>query len=115
MRSACTMSRWIDPDRPWGLTSEQADSVKNDSLIRSILDERKRLQQRIKGKVTEVRRYQELNRRMLSERQRLRAALLKEIQEKYEIEGPVKTIEEQLAGLKVSSQPKVASYFSEDT
>jgi len=37
MRSACNMSRWIDPDRPWGLNTEQAESVNNNPIIRSLI------------------------------------------------------------------------------
>jgi hypothetical protein len=54
-------------------------------------------------------------RRIANEKKRLRAALLTEIQERYEREGPVKVIEQQLAGMKISKEPKIASYFSEDT
>jgi hypothetical protein len=115
MRSACTMSRWIDPDRPWGLTSEQASSVNNDPLIRALVEKRKRLNQLLKRKTAGHQEYQELNKGITNERQRLRAALLKEIQEKYEREEPVRVIEEQLSGLKISKKPKVFSYFTEDT
>lgn len=84
MRSACNMSRWIDPDRPWGLTSEQAESVNNDPIIRSLIQDRERLRRRLKSTASKHPKYQELNRRIASERERLRAALLVEIQEKYE-------------------------------
>ena len=50
--------------------------------------------------------YPELNKRIISERARLRAALLVEIQEKYKIEAPLRAIEQQLAGVKVSKEPK---------
>jgi len=115
MRSACNMSRWIDPDRPWGLTAEQAESVNNDPIIRSLTRRREKLSQRLKQKATEHPKYKVLVRRIANEKERLRAALLKEIQEKYEREGPVRVIERQLAGLKVSKEPKIVSYFSEDT
>ena len=115
MRSACNMSRWIDPDYPWGLPTEQAESVNEDPVIRSFLQHRDRLKQRLKGRPLDHPIYQKLNKRIASERERLRAALLEEIQKKYEIEDPVRAIEQQLAGIKVSKEPKILSYFSENT
>jgi hypothetical protein len=56
-----------------------------------------------------------LDTRIVSERKRRRAALLVKIQEKYEKEEPVRIIERQLAGVKVDTMSKVASYFSDDT
>ena len=115
MRSACNMSRWIDPDRPWGLTTEQAESVNNDPIIRSLVQERERLKRRLNGNTSRHAKYQELNKKIASERERLRAALLIETQENYEREGPVRSIERQLAGVKIDTAPKVVSYFSSDT
>src|SRR5579871_4625655 len=74
MRSACNMSRWIDPDRPWGLTAEQAESVNNDPVIRSLIQQRERFRQRLKQKATEHPKYKLLVRRISNERERLRAA-----------------------------------------
>jgi len=108
------MSRWINPDRPWGLTSEQAESVNNDPIIRSLIQDRERLRRHLKSSASKHPKYQELNRRIMSERERLRAALLVKIQEKYEREGPVQTIERQLAGVKVDTALKVVSYFLKD-
>ena len=115
MRSARTMSRWIDPDRPWGLTAEQALSVNDDPLIQSLLEHRSRLKQRFGAKATDHPEYKELNNRIRSERQRLRNTLLAEIQDRYEREEPVRVIEQQLSGMKISKEPKVMSYFSKDT
>jgi hypothetical protein len=58
---------------------------------------------------------QKLDKTITRERQRLRAALLAEIQERYEREEPVRVIEQQLAGVKINKKPKVLSYFSDDT
>jgi len=115
MRSACNMSRWIDPSRPWGLTTEQAESVNNDPIIRSLVQQRERLNHRLNGRTSNHLKYQTLNKKIASEKERLRAALLVEIQETYEIEGPVRSIERQLAGVKIDPTPKVVSYFSNDT
>ncbi|KAL9084485.1 MAG: hypothetical protein Q9165_008058 [Trypethelium subeluteriae] len=119
MRSACNMSRWIDPNRPWKLTGEQAESVNDDSVVRSLVERKMRLRQRasrrLKGSPTPNLEYNTLKRRIANEKARLRAALLKEIQERYESEQPVRVIERQLAGVKVKREPKTDSYFSNDT
>jgi hypothetical protein len=81
------MIRWIDPDWPWGLTAEQAESVNNDPVIRSLIRRRERLSQRLKQKATEHPKYKVLVRRIANEKERLRATLLIEIQERYEREG----------------------------
>ncbi|KAF1809568.1 C2H2 finger domain protein [Eremomyces bilateralis CBS 781.70] len=112
MQAACNMSRWIDPNRPWGLTAEQADSVNQTPLIRSLLQDRDRLKRRYSPKHIK---YIEHNKRIISEKQRLRASLLADIQEKYEKEGPVRAIEQQLSGVKISQKPIVASYFTTKT
>jgi hypothetical protein len=115
MRSACTMSRWIDPDRPWGLTAEQASSVNNDPLIKSLIEHRSRIKQRLGTKFAGYPLYKELEKRIQSERKRLRNELLVTIQKNYERDAPVRAIERQLAGVKISKEPKVMSYFSKDT
>jgi Protein of unknown function (DUF3435) len=79
MRSACTMSRWIDPNRPWGLTSEQAQSVDNDVLMQSLLKERRQLKQRLRTEYTKHPLSKKLDKTITRERQRLQAALLAEI------------------------------------
>lgn len=89
--------------------------MNEDPVIRSLLQHRDRLNTRLKGKASDHPIYQKLNKRITSEREQLRAALLAEIQKKYEIEGPIRAIEQQLAGIKVSKEPKILSYFSEDT
>src|SRR2546423_9880385 len=71
MRSACNMSRWIDPNRPWGLTTEQAESVNEDPAIRSLLQLRERLKRRYKQKATEHPKYKLAVRRIANEKKRL--------------------------------------------
>ncbi|KAF1814282.1 hypothetical protein P152DRAFT_465179 [Eremomyces bilateralis CBS 781.70] len=103
MQAACNMSRWIDPNQPWGLTAEQADSVNQNPLIRSLLQDRDRLKRRYGPKHIK---YIEHNKTIIGEKQRLRASLLAELQEKYEKEGPVRAIERQLSGVKISQNSK---------
>jgi hypothetical protein len=117
MRAACTMSRWIDPDRPWHLTTEQSSSVNNDSHIISLIKRRERLKRKLQAKCrgTDDPTYIKLNRQIVNEKQRLRHALLIHIQEMYDKEQPVRDIERQLSGVKIGEAPSTASYISEDT
>ncbi|KIV98465.1 uncharacterized protein PV09_09731 [Verruconis gallopava] len=98
-----------------GLTVEQAESVNQDSKVRSMLQEREPLRVRLKGRAAETPTCQKVSRLITNEKERVRRALLEEIQRKYELESSVRSIEEQLAGVKVRGQEKVLSYFSEDT
>jgi hypothetical protein len=115
MRAARTMSRWIDPDRPWGLTVEQVASVNTHNVIKYLYEHRDKLKERLNGKATIHPEYKDLMSLIRSEKQRLRSELLTDIQEKYEREEPVRIIEQQLSGVKITKEVKVMSYFSEDT
>ena len=75
MQSACMMSRWINPNRPWGLIAEQADSVNNDSLIQSLLNKRIKLKQCFRNKSIKLQVYNILNKKIRSEKQQLRNEL----------------------------------------
>jgi hypothetical protein len=79
MRSACTMSRWIDPNRPWSLTAEQAQSVNNDPLIQSLIKRQDKLKQSYRNKTTKLQIYINLGKRIRSKKQQLRDKLLAEI------------------------------------
>jgi hypothetical protein len=119
MRAACAMSRWIDVNRPWGLTTEQSLSVNNDPQIEAKVRERTKLKQRIersgRRKAVDHPQYQKLCHEINNEKQRLRYALLPEVQRRYDREQPVKEVEWQLAGIKLKVDPKTASYFSDET
>jgi hypothetical protein len=119
MRAACTMSRWIDVNRPWGLTTQQSLSVNKDPQIEAMMQSRTKLRQRLersgKGKAVDHPQYQDLSRQISNEKQRLRYALIKEVQQRYDQEQPVKEVERQLAGIKLEVDPKLASYFSDET
>jgi hypothetical protein len=106
MRAACRMSRWISPDRPQELTDQQSFSVNSDPDIRKLLARREKLRGRFKGEATKQPIYQLLNRAIFNERQRKRAALLKEVQCSWDIEHPIREIELQLSGTKFSEELK---------
>lgn len=112
MRSACNMSRWIDPNRPWSLTQEQADSVNEQPAIRSLLAHRQKLKRRVDAGDPK---YIALNKRITSERNRSRAALLTSLQKAHDHEAPISAIQRQLAGVRVHESQDTIPLFSQDT
>ncbi|KAJ9656079.1 hypothetical protein H2201_008651 [Coniosporium apollinis] len=114
MRAACRMSRSIDPRRPQDLTMEQSLSVNEHPRIRSLIQQRDRLKRRLKGKATQNPVYKELGREITNERQRQRHALLKDVQERWENEQPVRDIERQLSGLKFTEDVRTTLESSTD-
>lgn len=100
MRAASRMTRWIDPSRPHTLTVEQSQSVDNDRRLRQLLALRAKWNRRYKGAATKQPEYQRLGSAIVNLRQRLRAALLRQLRDKWDTEHPVNEVELQLAGLK---------------
>jgi hypothetical protein len=105
MRAASRMTRWIDPGRPHALTVEQSRSVDKDRRLRQLLELRARWNHRYKGAATKQPGYRSLGSAIVNLRQRLRAALLKQLREKWDTEHPVNEVELQLAGLKFCEDP----------
>jgi hypothetical protein len=105
MRAASRMTRWIDPGRPHALTVEQSRSVDNDRRLRQLLALRAKWNHRYKGAATKQPGYQSLGSAIVNLRQRLRAALLKQLRDKWDTEHPVDEVELQLAGLKFCDDP----------
>ena len=106
MRAACRMTRWIDPDRPQELTPEESLSVNQDPAVRRLVAEREKWKRRFQGTATQQPGYQIIGRAIFNTRQRLRAALLKHVQERWDLEHLVDEIERQLSGLKLSQDVK---------
>ncbi|KAH7306158.1 C2H2 finger domain protein [Rhexocercosporidium sp. MPI-PUGE-AT-0058] len=102
MRAACRMTRWIDPDRPQELTPEESLFVNEDPVVRRLVAEREKWKRRFQGTATQQPGYRIIGRAIFNARQRLRAALLKHVQERWDLEHPVDEIERQLSGLKLS-------------
>ncbi|KAH8587509.1 hypothetical protein B0O99DRAFT_656371 [Bisporella sp. PMI_857] len=96
MRAACRMSRWINPDRPQELTEEQSSSVNTDPGIQQLLARRTQ------------------SKSHFNERQRQRAALLKQVQSKWDLEHPVQEIELQLSGFKFTEDVKATLDLSDE-
>jgi hypothetical protein len=114
MRAACRMSRWINPERPQELTQEETLSVNKDPDIRKLLARREELRCRFKGGATKEPIYQLIGREIFNERQRKRAALLKQKKAKGELEFPVQEIEMQLSGFKFTEAVKSTLDISDD-
>ncbi|KAH9204097.1 hypothetical protein DL95DRAFT_498649 [Leptodontidium sp. 2 PMI_412] len=91
MRAACRMTRWIDPDRPQELTPEESLSVNQDLVVCRLISEREKWKRRFQAR-----------------RHSSRAALLKYVQERWDLEHPVDEIERQLSGLKLSQDKRLA-------
>jgi uncharacterized protein YeeX (DUF496 family) len=89
--------------------------MNDDIIIQSLFQQRIKLKQRFRAKAIMHQEYKKLEKRIRSEKQRLRDMLLADIQERYKREEPVRVIERQLSGVKIDKQPKVMSYFLEDT
>jgi hypothetical protein len=106
MRAACRMTRWIDPDQSQELTLEEFLSVNQGPVIRRLVAEREKWKRRFQGTTTQQPGYQITGCAIFNTRQRLRAALLKYVQEHWDLEHPVDEIERQLSGLKLSQDVK---------
>jgi hypothetical protein len=94
------MTRWVDPNRPHTLTVEQSQSVVKRRRLRQLLAQRARWNHRYKGAATKQPGYRSLSNEIVNLRQRLRAALLKQLRDKWDTEHPVNEVELQLSGLK---------------
>ena len=114
MRAACRMTRWIDPDRPQELTLEQSLSVNEDPYIHRLVAQREKWKRRFRGTVTQQPGYHILSREIFNARQRQRAALLKQVQGRWDPENPVNEVELQLSGLKFDQDVKTNLDLADD-
>ncbi|KAI9674630.1 MAG: hypothetical protein M1829_003712 [Trizodia sp. TS-e1964] len=96
----------IDPNRPQELTPEESLSVNQDPVVRRLVAEREKWKRRFQGTATQQPGYGIIGRAIFNTRQRLRAALLKYLQERWDPEHPGDEIERQLSALKLSQDVK---------
>jgi hypothetical protein len=75
-------TRWIDPDRPQELMPEESLSVNQDPVVRRLVAEQEKWKRRFQGTATQQPGYRIIGRAIFNTRQRLRAALLKYVQER---------------------------------
>jgi hypothetical protein len=87
------MTRWIDPDRPQELTLEQSLSVSQHPYIRRLVAQREKWKHRFRGTATQQPGYRILSREIFNARQQHRAALLKQVQDRWDLEAPVNEVE----------------------
>ncbi|KFY96073.1 hypothetical protein V498_02927 [Pseudogymnoascus sp. VKM F-4517 (FW-2822)] len=107
MRFACSMSRSIDPRRPWKLTPAQSASFNNLPCIVQLSKIAAHLSGSPEGSRREVR-YQKVQKRLTSEKARQRRLLLLEIVDRYKKEQPVIDSERQLSGKMVDEDVRGA-------
>ena len=107
MRFACSMSRSIDPRRPWKLTPPQSASVNDLPCIVKLAQRADRLSGAPEGSPREEK-YQKARRRLRNETQRQRRLLLVEIVDRFKKEQPVIDSERQLSGKVVDEDTRGA-------
>jgi hypothetical protein len=107
MRFACSMSRSIDPRRPWRLTPKQSASVNELPCIVKLAQRVKRLSRAPVGTAREEK-YRKAYRRLTGEKQRQRRLLLVEIVDRFKKEQLVIDSERQLSGKVVDEDTRGA-------
>jgi hypothetical protein len=112
MRFACSMSRSIDPRRPWKLTSEQSASVNDLPCIVKLAQRAKKLSQALEGSQG-WKKYRKACQRIENEKRRQRRLLLVEIVDRFKKEQPVIDSERQLLGKVVDEDTRGALEQSE--
>ena len=107
MRFACSMSRSIDPRRPWKLTTEQSMSINYLPCIVKLAQRAKKLSGALEGS-KEQEKYHQACRRLENEKRRQRRLLLVEIVDRFKKEQPVIDSERQLSGKVVDEDTRGA-------
>jgi hypothetical protein len=107
MEFICSMSRSIDPRRPWELTTEQSASINDLPCIVKLKKPVERLSGAPRGS-RKWKKRQEALRRLRNEKQRQRNLLLRDIIERYNKEQPVIDSERQLSGTVVDEDVRSA-------
>lgn len=108
MRAACRMLRSVNPRRPQELTTEQSKSVNQQPHIQKLIQQRDRLSGRLgrplkKHKGTVLYEFhKKISRELAGARQRARDTLLRDVQEKFDFEEPLREIKRQLSGIEVA-------------
>lgn len=112
MRSACRMLRWIDPERPQKLTDKQTRSVNQHGDVRKLVRRREVLKQA--GTAPSDPAYKKLNSEITGERRRQREALLKKVREEWDVQNPLREIEQHLSGIKFDQDVKTSLDLGDD-
>jgi hypothetical protein len=99
MKAACRMSRWIDPERPTALTSEQSLSVNNDPELQILVQRRERRRRKHEE-------HQELQKKIRNRRQHLRKELMASIRKDWDQKAAERDIRLQLSGKTFSNTIK---------
>jgi hypothetical protein len=113
MRFACSMSRSIDPRRPWKLTPGQSASVNDLPCIVKLARRAEKLSGAKVGSEEEEK-YYRAYRCLNNEKLRQRRLLLVDIRDRYKKEQPVRDSERQLSGKVVDEEVRSVLEHSED-
>lgn len=113
MDMLCSMSRSIDPRRPWKLTTQESRSVNNlprIKILQANVDALKNIRDKAASKQYEIwdDRLKEAQRQLLNEKQRARSQLKRDKLDRYNREQPVIDSERQLSGKIVDEEVKSA-------
>jgi hypothetical protein len=108
------MTRWIDPNRPQELTVAQSLSVNQDPYILRLLAKREKWKRHFKHMATQQPGYRLLSLEIYNARKRQRVTLLKQVQDRWDLEHPVNEIELQLSGLKFNQDVKTTLDLADD-
>lgn len=107
MRFACSMSRSIDPRRPWKLTTKQSTSVNRLPCIVKLIERAKKFAEAPLDSHSKEK-HQKACRRVTNEKQRQRRKLLVQIVDRFKKEQPVIDSERQLSGKVVHEETREA-------
>jgi hypothetical protein len=107
MRFTCSMSRSIDPRRPWKLTTEQSTSVNDLPCIIKLARRVKELLGAPEGSKEEEKHHRAC-RRLENKKRRQQKLLLVEIVDRFKKEQPVIDSERQLSGKVVDEDTRGA-------
>ncbi|OJD11104.1 hypothetical protein AJ78_08054 [Emergomyces pasteurianus Ep9510] len=108
MRAACRMLRSVNPHRPQELTTAQSRSVNQQPHIQELIRKRDLLSGRLERPLKKHKRtvkyelHKKISCELAGARQRARDKLLRDVQEKFDFEKPLREIKRQLSGIKIS-------------
>ncbi|KAF3481524.1 uncharacterized protein GIQ15_04283 [Arthroderma uncinatum] len=120
MRAACRMLRSVHPRRPRCLTTAQASSVNKLPHIEDLIKRRNKLSQSMGRPIAQHKGthkytlHQRLNTELATARSRAKAELLRKIQKKFDYEEPLREIQRQLSGIKITEAVNESLGSNED-
>ncbi|KAH6883488.1 hypothetical protein B0T10DRAFT_463421 [Thelonectria olida] len=106
MRQACSIGYSVSKRRPTDLTPEQAASVDKDPRIQKLVEQQQTLRQAGRKSRKIAQKLEKVNKRLISERAKLRRELKHQVRNDWSPEQAVTDIERQLAGQTFEEAPQ---------